>query len=139
MAARKQAERAAAAQGEFLATMSHELRTPLNSVLGFAEIILDRNDLVPEVRRQVGLIRTAGAFLLTAVNDVLDFSKIEEGKLELVTTAFSLPVVIDNSISVVRASAVNKHLDLTVGTDRNIPAYVSGDESPAAGAAQSPQ
>ncbi len=126
--ARRQAEQAAEAQGQFLATMSHELRTPLNSVLGFADIILDRKDLVPEVRRQVGLIQTAGSFLLTVVNDVLDFSKIEEGKLELVRSEFSLPALIDNSISVVRDFAVKKKLDLSVRTDPNIPAYVVGDE-----------
>ncbi|MGF6310915.1 PAS domain S-box-containing protein [Bradyrhizobium sp. i1.8.4] len=129
IAARKLAEQAAAAQGQFLATMSHELRTPLNSVLGFADIILDRNDLDPEVRRQVGLIQTAGAFLLTAVNDVLDFSKIEEGKLELVSTEFSLTSLIDGSISVLRDAASKKHLELTVETDRRIPQFVCGDES----------
>ncbi|MCC8967293.1 PAS domain S-box protein [Bradyrhizobium sp. Pear76] len=129
IAARKLAEQAAAAQGQFLATMSHELRTPLNSVLGFADIILDRSDLDPEVRRQVGLIQTAGAFLLTAVNDVLDFSKIEEGKLELVSTEFSLTSLIDGSISVLRDAASKKHLELTVETDRRIPPYVCGDES----------
>ena len=128
-AARRQAEQAAAAQGQFLATMSHELRTPLNSVLGFADIILDRNDLVPEARRQVGLIQTAGDFLLTVVNDVLDFSKIEEGKMELVTAAFPLQGVIDDSISVIRDFAVKKNLELTVRADQDIPRYVLGDES----------
>jgi signal transduction histidine kinase/DNA-binding response OmpR family regulator len=127
--AREAAEQAAAAQGQFLATMSHELRTPLNSVLGFADIILHRNDLSPEVRRQVGLIQTAGAFLLTAVDDVLDFSKIEEGKLELVSTDFPLLGVIDNSISVIRGAADKKRLDLTIQTDRSIPPFVSGDEN----------
>src|SRR5262249_33126210 len=83
VAARGRAEAAAAAQGQFLTTMSHELRTPLTSVLGFADILLDRKDLVPEVRRQVTLIQTSGAFLLTVVNDILDFSRIEEGKLQL--------------------------------------------------------
>jgi PAS domain S-box-containing protein len=129
IAARKLAEQAAATQAQFLATMSHELRTPLNSVLGFAEIILDRSDLIPEIRRQVGLIQTSGAYLLTAVNDVLDFSKIEEGKLDIVPTVFSLFSLVDESISVVRESAERKHLNLVAQTDRNIPAYVSGDEN----------
>src|SRR5262249_15647856 len=62
--ARKQAEEAAAAQGQFLATMSHELRTPLNGILGFVDIVLERKDLEPEVRRQVGLIQTASSSLL---------------------------------------------------------------------------
>jgi len=127
-AARMQAEEAAAAQGQFLATMSHELRTPLNSVLGFADILLDRSDLVPEVRRQVGLIQTAGAFLLTVVNDVLDFSKIEEGKLELVSEDFSLQAMIDNSLSVIRDFASNKRLGLTIKIEETVPRYVRGDE-----------
>ena len=129
IAARKLAEQAAAAQGQFLATMSHELRTPLNSVLGFADIILDRNDLVPEVRRQVGLIQTSGAYLLTAVNDVLDFSKIEEGKLEIASTEFSLLSLVDNCISIVRNSAERKHFNLGLRIDQNVPAYVFGDEN----------
>jgi PAS domain S-box-containing protein len=128
-AAREQAERAAAAQGQFLATMSHELRTPLNSVIGFADIILERRDLVPELRRQVSLIQTAGTFLLTTVNDILDFSKIEEGKLDIVTSAFSLPLMIDACISLVRSAADNKRLAVSVRMDADIPPLVSGDES----------
>jgi PAS domain S-box-containing protein len=128
-AAREQAERAAAAQGQFLATMSHELRTPLNSVIGFADIILERRDLVPELRRQVSLIQTAGTFLLTTVNDVLDFSKIEEGKLEIVTAAFSLPLMIDACTALVRSAAANKRLVVSVRMGEDIPPFVSGDES----------
>src|ERR1039458_6556050 len=64
IAARESAEQAAAAQGQFLATMSHELRTPLNSIIGFSDIVLDRNDLAPDVRRQIGLIQTASDALL---------------------------------------------------------------------------
>jgi PAS domain S-box-containing protein len=127
-AAHQQAETAAEAQSQFLATMSHELRTPLNGILGFADIILDRNDLVPEVRRKIGLIQTASVSLLMVVNDILDFSKIEEGKLELVPDGFSLPALIDGVISIVSESATRKHLDLRVVTDADVPAHLIGDE-----------
>jgi PAS domain S-box-containing protein len=127
--ARRHAEEAAAAKGQFLATMSHELRTPLNGILGFADIILDRSDLPSEVRRQVGLIQTASASLLTVVNDVLDFSKIEENKLELVPTNFSLRALIESVVSIVRDSAIKKHLALRILTDSSVPAYVVGDDA----------
>src|SRR5439155_22891074 len=113
----------------FLATMGHELRKPLNSIIGFADLVLDRDDLVPEVRRQIGLIQTASASLLMVVNDILDFSKIEEGKLELVPGVFPLAALIDNSMSIVRQLAVAKRLDLKVSTDLNVPPYAVGDEN----------
>jgi PAS domain S-box-containing protein len=129
IAARLLAEQAAAAQSQFLATMSHELRTPLNSVMGFAGLILDRNDLEPEVRRQLGLIETASTSLLTVVNDILDFSKIEEGKLELAPTAFSLAALIDDSVSIIRGTASRNTLELEATIDREIPARLLGDDA----------
>jgi PAS domain S-box-containing protein len=128
-AARRQAEEAAAAKGQFLATMSHELRTPLNGILGFADLIQDRNDLPIEVHRQVGLIQTASTALLTVVNDILDFSKLEENKLELAPTAFSLSDLIESVVSIVRPSADKKHLGLRILTDPDAPAYVVGDDA----------
>ena len=128
-AARMQAEEAAAAKGQFLATMSHELRTPLNGILGFADLIQERNDLPIEVHRQIGLIQTASTALLTVVNDILDFSKLEENKLELAPTAFSLSDLIESVVSIVRPSAVKKHLGLRILTDPDAPAYVVGDDA----------
>jgi PAS domain S-box-containing protein len=128
IAARRLAEQAAAAQSQFLATMSHELRTPLNSVLGFAGLILDRKDLAPDVRRQLGLIETASASLLLVVNDILDFSKIEEGKLELCPAAFSLAALVEDSISIVRGAASKSELEFKVSLDRDIPPRLLGDD-----------
>ena len=129
IAARHQAEKAMAAQGQFLAAMSHELRTPLNSVLGFTGLILDRQDLAPDVRRQLGLIETASASLLTVVNDVLDFSKIEEGKLELSPTTFSLAALIEASVAIIRGTASKCQLDVKLSIDKDIPSRLLGDEA----------
>jgi PAS domain S-box-containing protein len=127
-AATQQAENAAKAQAQFLATMSHELRTPLNSIVGFADIVLDRLDLNPEVRRQIGLIQTASDSLLTVVNDILDFSKIEEGKMELTSVDFDFAKLIEDSVSIVRAAAVAKQLDLRISIDESISRFLVGDE-----------
>jgi CheY-like chemotaxis protein len=104
------------------------LRTPLNSIFGFSEIVLDRGDLAPEARRQIELIQTASDTLLTVVNDVLDFAKIEEGKLELAPVDFEVAKLIDDSLAIVRASAVAKSLDLTVMIDKNVSSTLIGDD-----------
>ena len=126
--ARQTAEDFAQAQAQFLATMSHELRTPLNSIIGFSEIVLDRDDIAPEVRRQIGLVQTASGMLLTVVNDVLDFSKIEEGQLELTPTAFEFRPLIDAVIAIVRGSAEAKNLELRVSIDPRISTRLNGDD-----------
>ena len=127
-AAKAQAEQAATAKGEFLASMSHEIRTPLNSIIGFSDIILNRDDIVPDVRRQVGLIQTASDSLLSIVNDVLDFSRIEEGKLEIAPVTFDVAGLIDGSVAIVKGAADAKHLDLHVLIDRSVPSAVIGDD-----------
>lgn len=81
--ARARALAATEAKSEFLATMSHEIRTPLNSVLGFAQLLAKRDDLSPDARRQVNLIDSAGAALITVLDDILDFSRVETGQIEL--------------------------------------------------------
>lgn len=127
IAARAQAEQAAIAKGEFLATMSHEVRTPLNSIIGFSDLILGRDDLVPELRRQVGLIQTASESLLSIVNDVLDFSRIEEGRLEITKAAFNLADLVDGSVAIIRGIADAKRLDLRILVDHTVPSSVVGD------------
>src|SRR5260370_36469354 len=88
--ARDLAERVAGARSAFLANMSHEIRTPMNAVLGFVELVLD-TELAPEQRRALELVRTSSEALLTILNDILDYSKIEAEHLELDSVPFVLP------------------------------------------------
>jgi len=115
-AARGRALAATEAKTEFLATMSHEIRTPLNSVLGFAQLLSSRQDLPPDVRRQVNLIDSAGAALLTVVNDILDFSRVEAGQIELLTQPTSAAALLRDTVAIMapEARAKGLTLDLTI-------------------------
>lgn len=126
--ARERAERASAAKTEFLASMSHEIRTPLNGVIGYADLLCEEPNLGPRARQHAERIRTAGAALLTVVNDVLDFSKLEAGQVEITSQPFALMAMVDNTISIVRGSAEAKGLTLAVGLDPALPAWLLGDE-----------
>ena len=125
--ARELAEKAAETQAQFLATMSHELRTPLNSIIGFTDMLLEHAEFSPDARRKIGLIQTASETLLTVVNDVLDFSKIEEGKLELEIATFNLRELIAAVVAIMQGTADNKKLDLRVMVDNAIGTQLVGD------------
>ncbi|WP_349618912.1 LytS/YhcK type 5TM receptor domain-containing protein [Azospirillum argentinense] len=97
--ARLEAEAASRAKAEFLATMSHEMRTPLNGILGFARLLLDE-DLTPRQNHHARLVRDAGRSLLTVIEDVLDFSRIEAGRLVLTDTPSAIRDLIANCAAV---------------------------------------
>ncbi|CAO3376750.1 ATP-binding protein [Azospirillum argentinense] len=124
--ARMDAEAASRAKAEFLATMSHEMRTPLNGILGFARLLLDE-ELTPRQRHHARLVRDAGRSLLTVIEDVLDFSRIEAGRLALNSTPFAIRDLIANCAAVLRLEAEAKGLTLNVAVAPDVPDWLSGD------------
>src|SRR5881398_1271578 len=124
--ARDLAERVARARSAFLANMSHEIRTPMNAVLGFVELVLD-TDLQVEQRRALELVRSSSEALLTILNDILDYSKIEAEHLELESIPFDLPKVIHATATLLAVRAREKHLELTVDVPPDVPHMVRGD------------
>jgi signal transduction histidine kinase/ligand-binding sensor domain-containing protein len=115
-AARRRAEQAAEAKGAFLATMSHELRTPLNGVLGFANLLLD-SPLDPSQREFIDIIRSSGETLLSLVNQVLDLSQSDQGKLTLAAEPFWVPDCFEEAVDLVALDAAAKGLDLALSID----------------------
>ncbi len=124
--ARDVAERAARARSAFLANMSHEIRTPMNAVLGFVELVLD-TELGAEQRRALELVRSSSEALLTILNDILDYSKIEAEHLELESIPFDLPKVAHATATLLAVRAREKHLELTVDVAPDVPHLVRGD------------
>src|SRR6266566_4397041 len=124
--ARDLAERVARARSAFLANMSHEIRTPMNAVLGFVELILD-TELTSEQRRALELVRSSSEALLTILNDILDYSKIEAEHLELESIPFDLPKVVHATATLLAVRAREKHLELTVDVPPDVPHMVRGD------------
>ncbi len=122
----RQLEEATRAKSEFVAHMSHEIRTPMNGVLGMTTLLFD-TALTGEQRELVETIRSSGDSLLAIVNDVLDFSKIESGKIDIERRAFVLRQPIDEALALFAGSASQKGLELRLSIDRGLPAVVRGD------------
>lgn len=123
----QRAEGAARLKSDFLARMSHELRTPLNAVIGLAQLGL-REDPQPERKDSYyARIMTAGRHLLRVVNDVLDFSRIEAGKMAIESVPLQLRQVLEGSMAMVEQEARTKSLELTVRVDDTAPEWVLGD------------
>jgi signal transduction histidine kinase len=114
-----QLEAASRHKSEFLANMSHELRTPLNAIIGFSEVLLDPSMAVPDGERQQFLedILSSGKHLLSLINDILDLSKVEAGRMELQFAPFNLPLAIESAVTLIRERASRQGIALTVSID----------------------
>jgi len=128
VAAKENAEQSNRHKSSFLANMSHEIRTPMNAILGIAEIRLQDTSLSPENVEAYGKIFESGDLLLNIINDILDLSKIEAGKMEILPVEYDIPSLINDTAQLIRLRFENKPLDFSIIVDEKLPHDLYGDE-----------
>ncbi|MFP3042053.1 ATP-binding protein [Treponema primitia] len=116
------------AKSRFLANTSHEMRTPLNAIIGFSEMILESEEISGENLKNLEKIHNAGMTLLGTVNDVLDISKIESGKFEIIPTVYDTPSLINDTVTLNILRIADKPIIFELHLDENIPQKLFGDE-----------
>ena len=124
----KEAHKASRAKSDFLAKMSHEIRTPMNAIAGMAELALREKEL-ESTHRHIFTIKQASANLLSIINDILDFTKIESGKFEIIPDYYQFSSLMNDVISIIRMRAIDSQLRFAVYIDNNIPNELYGDET----------
>jgi signal transduction histidine kinase len=125
--AKKHSDEENKAKSSFLAQVSHEIRTPLNSILGMSEI-LQRKNISAEIYEDVSIIKQAGNILLSIINNILDFSKIQTNKVIIETHPYNLASMMNDVVNVIRLRLMDKPVDFFVNLDSKIPAELIGDE-----------
>jgi len=125
----QQLEAASRHKSEFLANMSHELRTPLNAIIGFSEVLLERmfGELNPKQEEYLQDIMTSGRHLLSLINDILDLSKVEAGRMELELSAFDLPAALEGCLTLVRERATRHGITLGLTVDERLGQIVADE------------
>lgn len=127
--AKDAADAANRAKSEFLANMSHELRTPLNAILGFTQLMQRDRSLASDHRQYIEIINQSGAHLLELINDVLEMSKIEAGRMTLHETEFDLYDLLQSLEAMLQLKAKSKGLDLSFKLKSTVPQFIKTDES----------
>jgi len=128
MAKEREAEEESRAKSRFLARMSHEVRTPMNAVLGITEIQLRKGGHSLETEEAFLRIYNSSRLLLTIINDILDLSKVEAGKMEIVPSAYEMASLIADTVQLNLMYIGSKRIEFTLGIDEKMPAYLIGDE-----------